>query len=104
MLSIYYKMTLATQPVPSWKARNARRISNCQNLIVTVYCVTYTAFLWVFHYLLEYTDPVNELSHMQQTAFIFLIVPKFLYEISILVICMGLFRKFNSLSQDYQAE
>ena len=62
MLSIYHKMSMATSPVPSCKARQARRLSNCQNPIVITYFLIYTATIWTFHVLVEYTTPETELT------------------------------------------
>ena len=62
MLSIYHKMSLATMPIPNCKARQARRISQCQNPIVVVYFLTYTAFIWIFLVLVVYTWPKQELT------------------------------------------
>ena len=104
MLSIYHKMCLTIDPVPSCKARQARRISNCQNPIVLTYFLIYSAFIWTFHSLLVYDEPELMLTGAQEAAFIVFMVPKLIYELSILVIFISLFVKFNRLSKDYQAE
>lgn len=58
----------------------------------------------MFHFVLVYKEPTDSLTFGQQVAFIILICPKFFYEMAILIIFIGLYRKFNSLSKDYQTE
>lgn len=58
MLSIYYKMAVVTSPQePTCKARCARSLSHCQNAIILAYTLTYTVFLWTYHFLLEDAYP-----------------------------------------------
>ena len=104
MLSIYYKMEMALKPVPSCKARQARRISNCQNVIIIAYSLTYTILLWTFHFIARYSPPKNQLNNGQKIAYIILGIPKIFYELMILLIFFGLYKKFNALSRDYQTE
>ena len=66
--------------------------------------MTYTAFIWTYLVLIVYSWPKQELTEAEETAFIILIVPKGIYEMSILVVFLSLFRVFNNLSKDYQAE
>jgi len=65
MLSVYYKMALATQPIPSCKARWARRLSNCQNGIIGTYLLVYSSFIWSFHLLWSYQNPNQALTVKQ---------------------------------------
>ena len=62
MLSIYFKMRMAVQAAPSWKARWARRISKCQNTITLVYALLCTATLWIYYYLFEWAEPEKGLT------------------------------------------
>ena len=104
MLSIYFKMSLATQPKPSCKARWARRLSNIQNSMIITYSACYTAFIWTFYILMRFTNDHNRLTSSQEVWYVVLTVPKLAYEMSILCIFVGLFRRFNNLSKDYQAD
>jgi len=51
-----------------------------------------------------YDRPINMLSDKQEIIFIIVSLPKLIYELSIVVIFICLFKKFIRLSQDYQAE
>ena len=62
MLSIYFKMRMAVQTTPSWKARWARRISKCQNTIASIYALLFTATLWIYYYLFEWVEPEKGLT------------------------------------------
>ena len=53
MLAIYYKMALATQPIPSCKARWARRLSNIQNSMIITYSICFTVFIWAFYIIMR---------------------------------------------------
>lgn len=100
MLSVYFKMSLAINVTPTWKARWARRISNCQNPMIGTYFILYTAYIWIFCFFQQ----VKSLNEMSEVIYIVLMAPKFLFEMSLLVIFIALIKKFNQLSQDYQAE
>ena len=65
MLSIYYKMALATQPVPSCKARWARRLSNIQNPMIIIYSFCFTAFIWAFYIMIRMDDDSTKLTKSQ---------------------------------------
>ena len=100
MLSVYYKMSMALQSTPTWKARWARRISNCQNPIIGSYFIGYTAYIWTFYTVKK----LSELDENEEIIYLALMVPKFLFEMLLLVVFIALIRNFNKLSQDYQAE
>ena len=104
MLSIYHKMKLAVQVNPSWKARWARRLSNCQNPIILTYFVVYSALNWVIYFVFEEKVPLHDLDKNEKVIFACLTVPKFLFEMSVLIVFAALFSSFNALSKDYQAE
>lgn len=62
MLSIYHKMSLAVAPVPSCKARLARRVSQCQNPIVITYLASYSAIIWTFYFFTALDMPKDMLT------------------------------------------
>ena len=70
-------------------------------MVILAYLLTYTSFLWTFHILFEATKPEYKLSHNEVIAFVSFMIPKIFYEMSIFVIFICLFRRFNHLSQDY---
>ena len=64
MLSIYYKMMIRIEGnKETWKTKWAYNISYYQNLILVIYFVSYTAFIWTFHFLLIHRQPINTLNH-----------------------------------------
>ena len=103
MLSVYEKMARALGNV-TWKARWARRIAYLQNIIIFIYFIVFSAFLWIFQYILIKLDPKGGLTDEAQIIYIAFMVPKLCFEMSIFVIFICLVRRFNNLSQDYQAE
>ena len=62
MLSIYYKMKMAIQGTPSWKARWARRLHHCQNPIILTYFVLFSALTWTSHVLYIQGDESNNMN------------------------------------------
>lgn len=104
MLSVYHKMKLAVQVTPSWKARWARRLSQCQNPIIMTYFIVYSVLDWIVYFFFEQKIPEHDLNKTQKVVFASLTVPKFIYEISVVIIFAALFKSFNALSQDYQIE
>ena len=101
MLSIYYKMKLAIERTPSFKARWARRLHHCQNPIIITYFLIFTTLVWLSHILYVNGQEYKKLNRNEQITIGVLLIPKFLFEMSILVIFICLFKSFNSLSQDY---
>ena len=65
MLSIYYKMALATQPVPTCKARWARRLSNIQNSMIITYATCFTTFIWAFYIIILLNTDDDRLNKSQ---------------------------------------
>ena len=104
MLAIYWKLTLVqdVEAAARFKARCARRSATGQNVIIFIYFSVYTSFLWTFYFVWEYAEPKGSLDLHEQFIYGSLLVPKFLFELSILFAFLAMYRTFNQWSRSYQ--